>query len=127
MLAALDSVKDNMDGSNYFEYCLFIPPKIEQEMRKQSSSVIIYRKKLVKHWLKYNPNASWECLAGRLLRRNQSQAVEKVKRNIFRPKKGINIFWCYGKQVAITRKRMCINHVKKFYCFSHYIQLIINC
>ena len=89
VLAALDSVKDGMDG---IEYCLQIPEKIEEEMREQSSSAIIYRKKLVKYWLKYHPNASWEGLAGLLLEWNQKQALDKVKKNIFRPKKGINTF-----------------------------------
>ena len=88
--AALDNVKDGMDGSENLEYCLNIPLDIGDEMRRQSSSAIIYRKKLVKYWLKYHPNASWEYLAGRLLRRNQKQALDKVKRNIFKPKKGIN-------------------------------------
>ena len=93
VLATLDSVKDDMDGYGYLEYCLQIPAKIREEMREQSSSANIYRKKLVKYWLKYHPNASWEYLAGRLLRRNQKQALDKVKRNIFRPKKGINTFF----------------------------------
>ena len=94
VLDTLDSVKDSnyMDGSDDLEKCLDTPYKIEEEMREQSSSAIIYRKKLVKYWLKYHPNASWEYLAGRLLYMDKNQALEKVKRNIFRPKKGINTF-----------------------------------
>ena len=92
VLATLDSVKDFMNGSNDFENCLGTPDKIDEEMRRQSSSAIIYRKKLVKYWLKYHPNASWEYLAGELLEENHKQALDKVKKNIFRPKKGINTF-----------------------------------
>ena len=92
VLTTLDSVEDDMNGSDDLEYCLQIPYKIREEMREQSSSAIIYRKKLVKYWLNYQPNASWEGLAGRLLYWNQKQALDKVKRNIFRPKKGINTF-----------------------------------
>ena len=102
VLATLDSV----NGSDYLENCLQIPQKIREEMRRQSSSAIINRKKLVKYWLTYHPNASWEYLAGKLLFRTRNQAVEKVKKNIFRPRKGINTFWCYCKQVAITQKRI---------------------
>ena len=90
VLAALDSVEDGMDGSDDFEYCLNTPVKIDKKMREQSSSAIIYRKKLVKYWLKYHPNASWKSLAGELLLRSHSQAFEKVKKNIFRTKKGIS-------------------------------------
>ena len=92
VLATLDSVKDYMSGSNDLEKCLGTPLKFDKEMRRQTSSAIIYRKKLVKYWLKYHPNPSWEYLAGKLLRYNQKQALDKVKRNIFRPKKGINTF-----------------------------------
>ena len=92
VLAALDSVEDDMDGSEYLENCLQIPYKIREEMRELSSNAIIYRKKLVEYWLMYHPNASWEYLAGRLLYMDENQALEKVKRNIFRPKKGINTF-----------------------------------
>ena len=92
VLATLDSVEDGMNGSDDLEKCLNTPVKIEEEMREQSSSAIIYRKKLVKYWLKYHPNASWEGLAGLLLEWNQKQALDKVKKNIFRPKKGINTF-----------------------------------
>ena len=81
-----------MDGSEYLENCLQIPYKIREEMRELSSNAIIYRKKLVEYWLMYHPNASWEYLAGRLLYMDENQALEKVKRNIFRPKKGINTF-----------------------------------
>ena len=92
MLAALDSVKGTMDGSNDLVNCLEMPNVIDKEMREQcNSSVIKYRKKLVKYWLKYHPDASWEGLAGKLLYLNQNQALEKVKRNIFRTKRGINI------------------------------------
>ena len=93
VLATLDSMKDGMDGIGDLEYYLQIPAKIRGEMREQSSSAIIYRKKLVKYWLKYDPNASWEGLAGWLLLFNQKKALDKVKRNIFRPKKGINTFF----------------------------------
>ena len=89
VLVTLDSVEDGMDGSDYLEKCLNTPSKIDEEMRKQSSSAIIYRKKLLKYWLKYHPNASWEYLAGRLLHYNQKQALDKVKKYIFRPKEGI--------------------------------------
>ena len=94
VLATLDSVKDNnnMNGSDDLEKCLNTLAKIEEEMRRQSSSAIIYRKKLVKYWLKYHPNASWEGLAGELLYWKHKIALDKVKRNIFRPKKGINTF-----------------------------------
>ena len=92
VLAALDSVEDNMNGSDDLECCLQMPVKIREEIRKQSSSVIKYRKKIVRYWLKYRPNASWEYLVGILLLLNQKQALEKVKRNIIRPKIGINIF-----------------------------------
>ena len=95
VLATLDSVKDNnnMNGSDDLEKCLNTPYEIIEEMREQSSSAIIYRKKLVKYWLKYHPNASWEGLAGRLLLLYHNQALDKVKKNIFRPKKGINTFF----------------------------------
>ena len=97
MLAALDKVKDDMDGSNELEYCLDIPDKIREEMREQSGSFFKYRKKskyrkkIVKYWLKYHPNASWEGLAGKLLNIRKERALEKVKRNIFRTKKGIKM------------------------------------
>ena len=95
VLAALDSVKDKTDDDEddkILENCLQIQNKIRKEMRRQSSSAIIYRKKLVKYWLKYHPNASWEGLAGKLLDLNQKQALDEVKKNLFRPKKGINTF-----------------------------------
>ena len=92
VLTTLDSVEDDMNGDDELEYCLQIPDKIIKEMREQSSSAIIYRKKLVKYWLKYHPNASWERLAGELLFNDQKQALDEVKKNIFRSKKGINTF-----------------------------------
>ena len=92
VLATLDSVKDCMNGSDDLENCLGTPDKIDREMREQSSSAIIYRKKLVKYWLKYHPNASWEYLAGRLLRRNQKQALDKVKKTSSDQKKVLILF-----------------------------------
>ena len=127
VLAALDGVKDYVDGSKEdLETCLDIPYKIRKEMREQSNSVIeIYREKIVEYWLMCHPNASWESLAGKLLLYNQNQAVEKVKRNIFKIKKGI--FWCYCKQVAITLTYTFVSYVKSlFYCFNYCIQLIIK-
>ena len=95
--AALQTVKDSYDIGgiyvNSLENILNIPFSKEREIRVESTGVDQYREKIVHYYIKTNPNASWDGLAGRLLYSEKNQALENVKRNIIRTKRGT--YQCY--------------------------------
>ena len=87
--AALQTVEDGYDDDNYsLEDILDIPPSKKREIREESTGVDQYREKIVHYYIKTNPNASWDGLAGRLLYYEKNEALENVKRNIIRTKRG---------------------------------------
>ena len=92
--AALQTVEDryDIDGTIIYgdslEGILDIPFSKKREIRAESTGVDQYREKIVHYYIKTNPNASWDGLAGRLLFRKKNQALENVKRNIIRTKRG---------------------------------------
>ena len=87
--AALQTVEDGYDSyyNNRFEDILSIPLSKKMEIREESIGADQYREKIVHYYIKTNPNASWNGLAGGLLFR-KNQALENVKRNIIRTKRG---------------------------------------
>ena len=88
--AALQTVKDGYDsgGINLLEYILDIPHSKRREIREESTGAHQYREKIVHYYIKTNPNASWDGLAGKLLCDEKNEALENVKRNIIRTKRG---------------------------------------
>ena len=88
--AALQTVEDCYDSyyNKSLEGILNIPLSKEMEIRTESTGAHQYREKIVHYYIKTNPNASWNGLAGRLLFSKNNQALENVKRNIIRTKRG---------------------------------------
>ena len=88
--AALQTVEDGYDSdyNNSLEGILDIPHSKESEIREESTGAHQYREKIVKYYISTNPNASWDGLAGRLLYYEKNEALENVKRNIIRTKRG---------------------------------------
>ena len=88
--AALQTVEDGYDSdyNKSLEIILNIPRSKEMEIREESTGAHQYREKIVHYYIKTYPNASWNELAGRLLFRKNNQALENVKRNIIRTKRG---------------------------------------
>ena len=81
LLAALDTVKNAKtvsDYGDYLEYVLDIPDPKYMEMRSRCVEEDTYRGELVHYYLSTHPQASWNHLAGTLLKRKQHSALEKV-------------------------------------------------
>ena len=92
VLAALQTVEDRKDDSDHIykyslESVLNIPLSKKRKFGMESVSVDQYREKLVQYYIMTNP-ASWDRLAGELLCMNDNKALEKVKNNIIRTKRG---------------------------------------
>ena len=84
LLAALDTVKNVKTVSDYYdadylEVVLEIPPPKWQEMRTRCVEEDTYRGELVHYYLGTHPQASWNHLAGTLLKWEQYSTLEKVK------------------------------------------------
>ena len=82
MLAALDTVKNAKtasDNDNYLERVLQISYPKWQEMKSRCVEEDTYRGELVHYYFSTHPQASWNHLAGELLRRDQNRVLEKVK------------------------------------------------
>ena len=79
VLAAVRTVRD---VGTLGMYVLEVPATKRGEVRQQSASDEERREGLVKYYVDTHPNASWEHLGGKLLRRGEDAAMEEVKVHI---------------------------------------------